>query len=358
MTAKISTQKMNIDWQAFLEQQGATLDGNRVVDFGDHEKERQATARGHVIAALSHHGLITAQGEEARDFLQNQFSNDMRLVSDSSSQISAYCTPKGRMLATFRIFQRGETFYLRLPHSILEPTLKRLRMFILRSKVTLEDVSDELISIGFAGPEAQQRLGEILEKVPGEPNTLAENNGLLVIRLPDPLPRFEIYGEPDPVIGLWRRLARQASPVGADCWSWLDIQAGIPEVLPETVEAFVPQMVNLGALDGISYKKGCYPGQEVVARMHYLGKLKRRMYRAHVDTNTIPSPGDNLYSPTETDQSVGKVVEAQPNPNGGVDLLAVIQIATADGGDVRLAANDDAARLEFQDLPYTVTNEA
>ena len=349
---------MNTDWQSFLEQQNATLDENRVMDFGDSNKERQATASGHVIADLSHYGLISAEGEEARDFLQNQFSNDMRLVSDSESQISAYCSPKGRMMAAFRIFQRGETFYLRLPRAILEPTLKRLRMFILRSKVTLEDASDELVSIGFAGPEAQQRLGEILDKVPSTPNALVENNGLMVIRLPDPLPRFEIHGEPDPVIGLWRRLARQATPVGADCWSWLDIQAGIPEVLPETVEAFVPQMVNLEALDGISYKKGCYPGQEVVARMHYLGKLKRRMYRAHVSTDTVPSPGDNLYSPAETDQSVGKVVEAQPNPNGGVDLLAVIQIATADSGDVRLAAREDAARLEFQDLPYTVTNEA
>ena len=261
-------------------------------------------------------------------------------------------------MAAFRIFQRDETFYLRLPRAILEPTLKRLRMFILRSKVTLEDASDKLVSFGFAGPEAQQRLGQILDKLPSQPNAVAENNGLMIIRLPDPIPRFEIHGDPNPVIALWRRLARQATPVGADCWSWLDIQAGIPEVLPETVEAFVPQMVNLEALDGISYKKGCYPGQEVVARMHYLGKLKRRMYRAHVTTEAVPSPGDNLYSPAETDQSVGKVVEAQPNPNGGVDLLAVIQIATADAGDVRLAANDDAARLEFQDLPYTVTNEA
>ncbi len=349
---------MNLDWQSFLEQQGATLDGNRLVDFGDSMKERQATATGHVIADLSHFGLIAARGEEARDFLQNQFSNDMRQVSDSESQISAYCSPKGRMLAAFRIFQQGETFYLRLPRSILESTLKRLRMFILRSKVTLEDVSDNMVSIGFAGPEAQRGLGEILETVPTTANAVTVNNGLIIIRLPDPLPRFEIYGEPDPVIGLWRRLARQATPVGADCWSWLDIQAGIPEVVPETVEAFVPQMINLSALDGISYKKGCYPGQEVVARMHYLGKLKRRMYRAHVDTDIIPSPGDNLYSPAETDQNVGKVVSAQPNPKGGVDLLAVIQITTADTGDVRLAANADAARLEFQGLPYTVTNEA
>ncbi|MDH3947799.1 MAG: folate-binding protein [Gammaproteobacteria bacterium] len=349
---------MNTHWQNLLEQQGAKLNGDQVVGFGDSNAERQATASDHVIADLSHYGLIEAEGEEARDFLQNQFSNDLRLVTESQSQISAYCSPKGRMLAAFRIFQQGEKFYLRLPRSILEPTLKRLRMFIMRSKVTLEDASDKLASFGFAGPEAQQRLGEILDNIPTETNTVAENPGLSVIRLPDPTPRFEIHGEPDAAIALWNHLAQQATPVGADCWVWLDIQAGVPEVLPATVEAFVPQMVNLEALDGISYKKGCYPGQEVVARMHYLGKLKRRMYRAHVNTDAVPSPGDNLYSPAETDQSVGKVVEAQPNPNGGVDLLAVIQIATADSGDVRLAATEDATRLDLQDLPYTVTNEA
>ena len=349
---------MNIDWQTLLEQQGAKLDGDQVVSFGDNDKEMQATASNHVIADLSHYGLIEAEGEDARDFLQNQFSNDMRLVSVSLSQISAYCSPKGRMLAAFRIFQQGEKFYLRLPRSILEPTLKRLRMFIMRSKVSLEDASDTQVHFGFAGPEANQRLADILDNIPTEANAVAENPGLFVIRLPDPTPRFEIYGEPEAVIALWRRLARQATPVGADCWSWLDIQAGIPEVLPPTVEAFVPQMVNLEALDGISYKKGCYPGQEVVARMHYLGKLKRRMYLAHVAGEVIPLPGDNLYSPKETDQSVGKVVEAQPGPNGGIDLLAVIQIASAENNDIHLGATEETPRLDFQELPYTVTNEA
>ncbi len=349
---------MNTDWQNLLLEQGAELEDDLVTSFGDPAAERQATASGHVIADLSHYGLIEATGEEARDFLQNQFSNDMRLVGVSQSQISAYCNPKGRMLAAFRIFQQGETFYLRLPRSILEPTLKRLRMFVLRTKVTLDDASDKLARFGFAGPDADKHLSKILDNVPAEANAVAENPGLSVIRLPDTMPRFEIHGEPNAMISLWKQLAEQATPVGADCWSWLDIQAGIPEVLPETIEAFVPQMVNLGALDGISYKKGCYPGQEVVARMHYLGKLKRRMYRANVSTNTVPSPGDNLYSPTETDQSVGKVVEAQPNPNGGIDLLAVIQIATADSGNIHLGVTEDTPRLDFQDLPYTVTNEA
>ena len=349
---------MNTDWQNFLEQQGAMLDADQVMSFGDSDAERQAAAGGHVIADLSHYGLIEAQGEEARDFLQNQFSNDMRLVSESQSQISAYCSPKGRMLAAFRIFQQGEKFYLRLPRSILESTLKRLRMFIMRSKVSLEDASDNLVHFGYAGPNAEQHLSNILDNIPTEANTVAENQGLTVIRLPDPTPRFEIHGEPNTAITLWNQLAQQAVPVGADCWTWLDIQAGIPEVLPATVEAFVPQMVNLEALDGISYKKGCYPGQEVVARMHYLGKLKRRMYRAHVASDAIPSTGDSLYSPKETDQSVGKIVEAQPNPNGGVDLLAVIQIASAETNDIHLGATEDTPRLDFKDLPYAVTDKA
>ena len=349
---------MNTDWQKLLEQQGAELDGDKVISFGNSDAERQATASGNVLADLSHYGLIEAVGEEARDFLQNQFSNDMRLVGPAQSQISAYCSPKGRMLAAFRIFQQGEKFYLRLPRSILEPTLKRLRMFIMRSKVTLEDASDTLARFGLAGPEAAQQLSNILDNIPTESNSVAENPGLSVIRLPDPTPRFEIHGEPEAVMTLWRRLARQARPVGADCWTWLDIQAGIPEVLPDTVEAFVPQMVNLEALDGISYKKGCYPGQEVVARMHYLGKLKRRMYRAHVSSDAIPSAGDNLYSPKETEQSVGKIVEAQPNPEGGVDLLAVIQIASAETANIHLGTSEETPRLDFQDLPYTVTNEA
>ncbi len=349
---------MNTDWQKLLEQQGAELDGDKVISFGNSDAERQATASGNVLADLSHYGLIEAVGEEARDFLQNQFSNDMRLVGPAQSQISAYCSPKGRMLAAFRIFQQGEKFYLRLPRSILEPTLKRLRMFIMRSKVTLEDASDTLARFGLAGPEAAQQLSNILDNIPTESNSVAENPGLSVIRLPDPTPRFEIHGEPEAVMTLWRRLARQATPVGADCWTWLDIQAGIPEVLPDTVEAFVPQMVNLEALDGISYKKGCYPGQEVVARMHYLGKLKRRMYRAHVSSDAIPSAGDNLYSPKETEQSVGKIVEAQPNPEGGVDLLAVIQIASAETANIHLGTSEETPRLDFQDLPYTVTNEA
>jgi folate-binding protein YgfZ len=347
---------MQNEWQKFLEQQGAVIENDRVLHFGSPEREPEAAATDHVLADLSHYGLIAARGEEAMDFLQNQFSNDIRQVTDTESQLSAYCSPKGRMLAEFRIFRFRDVYYLRLPRELLEPTLKRLRMFILRSKVTLEDASDTLVRFGFAGPEADKRLGEILKAVPTEANRVGQNDGLVIIRLPGPLPRFEIHGEPDAGQALWRRLARQATPVGAGRWNWLDIQAGLPEILPPTVEAFVPQMVNLEALQGISFKKGCYPGQEVVARMHYLGKLKRRMYRAHLAEPEIPAAGENVYVAGE-EQSAGKVVRAEAAPGGGVDLLAVIQIASAGQGNLRLGRPDGPA-LELRDLPYTVTDPA
>lgn len=347
---------MNNEWQDFLDQQGALIEDNRVVQFTDPDKEREATANGHVIVDLSHYGLISAEGEEAQDFLQNQFSNDVRLVDANLSQLSSYCSPKGRILADFRLFLHDSSYYLRLPGSILEPTLKRLRMFILRSKVTLEDVSNNLSRFGFSGADAPGRLADILTTLPTQPNQVTHSDGITIIRLPGPMPRFEFHGQTEVVMGLWRRLARQAQPVGADRWDWLNIQSGIPEISTETIEAFVPQMINLTALDGVSFKKGCYPGQEVVARMHYLGKLKRRMYRAHVETESLPEPGDSLFSSDSSEQGIGKVVKTALAPGGGVDLLAVIQI-TSSADDVHLASNTGPV-LELGELPYTVTNEA
>lgn len=347
---------MNPEWQHFLEQQGAHIEHNQVTDFNVPDKDRTITTAEHVIADLTHYGLIRASGEDAHDFLQNQFSNDVNLIDAGHSQISAYCNPKGRILAAFRLFMRDGDFYLRMPADILEPVLKRLRMYILRSKVALDDASDELARFGFSGTDASQRLTEILSSVPADPDQVTHEDGITILRLPGPIPRYEFHGDTDVIAGLWRRLARQAQPVGAEWWRWLNIQAGIPEIGTETIEAFVPQMVNLSALNGVSFKKGCYPGQEVVARMHYLGKLKRRMYLAHVNTDTPPAAGENLFSAADDEQSVGKIVEAATSPQGGYDLLAVIQIASIK--EAIHIASPDGPQLEIDELPYTVTNEA
>jgi len=346
---------MNPAWKTHLEQEGAVFDAETVHNFGDARAEAAVAASRLVLADLSHLGLIEAQGEDAAEFLQGQLSNDVSQVDAAHSQLAAYCSPKGRMLADLRVFAREQAYCLVLPRAILEATLKRLRMFVLRSRVVLEDVSDTLVSFGFAGPEADVRLGEVLAGVPGEHDAVSQTDGLSLIRLPGTVPRFQIHGPAEAAIALWARLRPAAQPVGGAAWGLLDILAGLPSVHPQTVDAFVPQMVNLQAIGGVSFKKGCYPGQEVVARTHYLGKLKRRMYRAHVDTDRIPAPGEEIYL-SGAEQSAGRIVSAQPGAEGGVELLAVIQIASVEAaapGGLHLGAPDGPA-LSLRELPYAV----
>ena len=348
---------MNTDWNTFLQQAGAAIiDGGvegRVRDFGQPLDEFQALDSGNILADVSHIGLIAVQGADAATFLQGQLTNDIREVSATHSQISAYCSPKGRMLACMRIFMRNDIYYLSLPRDILDATLQRLRMFVLRAKVTLTDASDTLVYVGYAGEQAVTTLTTILGTVPANINDVIYINGLSVLRLPGLSPRFGIIGEVGAVQALWNTLHASARPVGAGAWDLLDIRAGIPIVYSATRDTFIPQMTNLDTLDGISFKKGCYTGQEIVARMHYLGTLKRRMFLAKIAMETPPQPGDALYvSGTENLQSIGNIVTAQPSPQGGYETLAVVEIKSADAGQIHLR-DVTGPTLTFAPLPYT-----
>lgn len=342
------SRQMKPEWKEFLTDAGAEFAANGSVEsFGNPNRELQVSPAGEVICDLSHLGLISAHGEEARSFLQGQLSNDIHQVAANRSQLSAYSTAKGRMLALFRIFQRDQGLYLELPRDNLEETLKRLRMFVLRAKVTLDDASDAFVRIGLAGPRAEDRLHAAVGPYPTEPGHVVQTNGVTVIRLPGVRPRFEICGELDAMKAIWNDLNVDCAPVGAPVWELLNVLAGIPTVYASNREAFVAQMTNLDRLDGINFKKGCYTGQEIVARMHYLGQLKQRMYVAVVYADA--SPGDELFA---DGQATGKVVEAAPYPEGGHALLGVMRIAAFEAGKVTLGENGPA--LRFLDLPYTL----
>ena len=344
---------MKPEWKEFLNDAGAELDDGCVVTFGNPERERRMTTAGNVFCDLSHLGMLAAYGADAQGFLQNQLTNDVTRVDATHSQLNAYCTPKGRMLALFRMFQRGDTYYMRMPRGVLEPTLERLQKFVLMSKVTLEDGSGSLVRIGLSGPDAVEELEKATGgTAPSEVEDVVSTGEYTIIRIAGPQPRFEVYGELEPMKTLWNRLNVHCAPIGAGDWALLDILAGLPNVYPETVEAFVPQMANLEILDGVSFKKGCYPGQEIVARMQYLGKVKRRMYRLHGESGDAPAPGTEIYTEGK-DESVGKVVDAQSHPDGGVALLAVLQIDAAEKGALRLDAADGVA-VEVQPLPYAL----
>ncbi len=350
---------MSSEWQQFLSEHGAVTENDRIISFGQPEMELRAAYDATVLADLSAFGVIRASGEDSLDFLQNQFSNDIREITPEASQLNAWCNAKGRMLASLRVLRDGDDYLLQLSADLLEPVLKRLRMFVLRSKVTLEDASGDWQAMGLAGAQAPALLGESFSRLPDEPDAVTRDNGLLLVRLRGEPDRFQILGRPAALMPLWKTLQAEATPVGYPVWNWLEIRAGIPNIVAATSEAFVPQMVNYATIGGVSFTKGCYPGQEVVARMHYLGKLKRRMYLAHVDTDRVPAPGDNLYPAGEGDeaQACGKVVQAQRALRGGVDLLAVLQIAVAEGGEARLGAVDGPV-LQLQPDPYPVDNKA
>ena len=300
------------------------------------------------ITDLSHFGLIRINGADTRTFLQGQLTNDINAVTPELAQLSSYCSPKGRMLGSFWIFQRGEDLYLQLPRDRLQAILKRLQMFVMRSQVTLSDASGELARFGLAGDCAEA----LLPFAPAAEKASQTREELTVIRLPGDRPRFEVVGPPGLLTDVWSRMLTRAEQTGAGFWSLMDIRAGIPNVFEDTVEAFVPQMANLQLVGGVSFTKGCYTGQEIVARMQYLGKLKRRMYRAHLDKGQPPERGAEVFSPScESGQGAGRIVDAAASPDGGYEVLAVLQISSADADDLRLGDIDGPA-LRLMELPY------
>ncbi|MDH5484312.1 MAG: folate-binding protein YgfZ [Gammaproteobacteria bacterium] len=345
---------MKREWQDFLTNAGAEFEQDTVISYGNPEREQRMIHTGLVICDLSHLGLISVQGEDAAEYLQGQLTNDIHQVTPEHSQLSAACSPKGRMLANFRIFQRNNSYYLRLPLEQLESILKRLRMFMMMARVTIEDSSDSLIRIGVSGPDIEKHLASIIPQLPASNNAVTQSAGYTVIRLAGPNPRFEIYAELDNIKKLWNHLDVHAAAVGAGPWRMLDILAGIPTIYPVTAEAFVPQMTNMQLIDGVNFKKGCYTGQEIVARMQYLGKLKRRMFRIHITSTNSVNPGDKLYSANTTSgQGTGIVVDAQADPDGTFEGLAVIDINDAENNKLQLH-DENGPEVTIKDLPYSM----
>jgi folate-binding protein YgfZ len=341
-------------WRNFLgDDAGAEFKDDIAVHYGNPERELEIAVTGLVFADLGHLGVISVHGKDAAEFLQSQFSNDVRVVDEVHSQLSAYCTPKGRVLGLFRLFRRGDTYYLRLPLDTLDTVLERLRRYVLRAEVTLEDATDNFIRIGVTGKEAAEELSAVIDNLPQQTGAAVQAQDLSVLRVPGVHPRFEIYAlSYEAARSLWDTLNVRGAPVGHAAWQLTEIQAGLPNVYASTAEQFIPQMLNLQLIDGVNFRKGCYPGQEIVARTQYLGALKRRMYAGRIAVDTPPSPGDALYTPDDSVQAAGQLVDARPHPDGGYAALAVLQISAADAGDLHLGSSDGPA-FTLEALPYS-----
>lgn len=336
---------MTQEWNSFLAAQGLAADGS---SFGDATGELATARDGNVIAPLTDQGIIRVSGVDAAVFLHNLLTNDINGITPGGARFAGLCTAKGRLLALFLAWRDGDDFLLMLPREILPVILKKLSMYVLRSKVRVTDASTERALIGYhsaalpptAAAAGLPRFG------------VASIDGGQAVRLDDT--RWLLALDPGAAASNWQQLATSARPVGLAAWQWLEIAAGLPRVVAATQEAFVPQMLNmeLPAVAGVSFSKGCYPGQEIVARTQYLGKVKRRTYRARLAT--LPIPGTYVYAPQTGDQHCGSIVSAAPSPAGGFECLVCVQIGAVEGGEVHLGSAA-GERMEFLPLPYEIT---
>ncbi len=336
-------------WQAHLQAQGATIENDSVLHFGNAASELEKTASGsNVLCDLSHLGLLEISGADAATFLQGQVTNDVKLLTGNNAHYTGYCNPKGRLLAIFLAFAHTGHLHLQLPRSLVETIAKRLRMYVLRSKVEIKDASDEIVRFGIDGLEAASILASSLGQIPSQDFELLTLENCTVLKLPSITShdRFEIFANTENAISLWNALSKNCQSVGKACWDWLDTLAGIPEVYPATQEQFVPQMLNLDALSAINYKKGCYTGQEIVARTHYLGTVKRRTFLAQVAGDTSPEAGDKLMDAQGNE--AGQIVRAAPGIDKGFDVLAELRLDAQ--ANMQIHWNNQL--LAFKNLPY------
>lgn len=342
---------MNVEWAKFLTENAAVISDGAVSHFGDKSMELSAAARVNIIADLSHLGIIEFSGEDAGAFLQGQLSCDVKALSMNASAYGSYCSAKGRVLATFLLWRTELGYSMALARDILPSIQKRLGMFVMRSKVKLEDVSDRCVLAGLSSPNGEEHIAKQFPLVPADDHQGAASENGLLLRLSQR--RWVVVAGVKTAQKNWSVLQGAFTPVGAAAWGWLEIRAGVPWITQATQDQFVPQMINLELIGGVSFQKGCYPGQEIVARTQYLGKLKRRMYLANIVAEAIPLPGTALYSEDLGDQASGMVVSAQASPNGGFDVLAVANSESISLSIVH-TGNPQGPTLSPQPLPYSL----
>lgn len=287
---------------------------------------------------LSDSGLIAVSGADARAFLHAQLTSDVANLPPREARRAGWCSAKGRLLATLLVVPQGDAFLLQVSADLVPAVLKRLQMFVLRSKVGLADVSADWLQAGVCGPGAAQRVAALGLGVPAADLELAAADHSIVVRLD--AARYLIFAAGE----ARARLAASLPDGDAAAWALAEIRAGVPRVTLATQDLFVPQMVNLERLDGVDFRKGCYPGQEIVARAQYRGQLKRRMVR--VRTPVPLAAGQDLFSDDSASQPSGTVVSAAQG-----EALAVVQIATLESG-AALRAEPGGAALDVLPLPY------
>jgi tRNA-modifying protein YgfZ len=306
-----------------------------------------------LLIDLADTALIKASGSEWRSFLQGQLSSDLQQLSTQMSQLSSYNSPKGRIMAVFRLIEAHDGVWLQLPREIQQSIQKRLSMFIMRADVTLANESDEWVCFGVCGPQARELLQPWVSHIPEQQGECVTSKDVTItLETHSANPCYQIITTPTQAVSMWKQLSEKAVCMEQEAWDLQLIGAGIPNVYAVTQETWVAQMINLQLTGGVSFTKGCFTGQEVIARMQHLGTLKRQMYRAHIKTADRPEIGASLVSEhSKSGQGAGRIVRVAPSPQGGYEVLAVMEISAAEASPLTLE-EDPTATLELLSLPY------
>ncbi|UAW97724.1 folate-binding protein YgfZ [Halopseudomonas nanhaiensis] len=306
------------------------------------------------LCLLDHEAVIALTGPDTARFLQGQVTCDVNTLQAGQSTLGARCNPKGRMQSSFRLTRLAEDSFLLVLHAeLLERQIAELKKYAVFFKTQLQDVTAEWLRLGIHGSRLERVLGESDLPCPASRNSVAQSEQSLVIRIADDA--AEIWLRPDQASSTIEHLTSTTTALASQAWTLWLIRAGIGQVYPETYETFIPQMLNLQQLGGVSFRKGCYTGQEIVARMQYLGKLKRRMYRTLLAGDTAPPPGTVVVD-RATGQTVGEIVMAARSESG-VESLAVLQKDAAQLTTL-VVGNSDGPLLSLGGLPYDAQLEA
>ena len=311
-----------------------------------------------LLMPLTEQTLISLEGTDAEKFLQGQLSCDLNLLSTERSLLGANCTHKGMVISVSRLFKRAQgSLLMRLPSAAAEPALANLQKFAVFSKISIASADEAWCGLGLIGESASELLSQIGITAPTTVNQQILSDNLILVKVPGETPRFELWCPQPQAQQLWTLLAAHAQPEAYQTWLAAEITAGLPQLGAESLDSYIPQMLNLQAVDGIGFSKGCYTGQEVIARLQFRGKLKKLMYSATLSLASLDgaeiSPGASLYS--SNGRSAGKLL-CFVQQGSQLLLQAIISKTAADSSDLRLFSADGPP-VSLLPLPYTIDPE-
>lgn len=335
---------MTTTWQSFLIEQGATFDGHQLNNLSGTAIEAHSASQ-NIITDLGPKGILQVTGDGAEKFLQGQLTCDVKALTTYQLVLGACCNNKGRMLTNFYLLRLPTCFWLIMDRSLVDPMIDELKKYCAFFKAEMTNQTDRFVGLGVAGPTLSTLL---------EANKLPQTsqNDQITCQLPGPPHRYQLWLPEPAATGLWKSLTPECTPVGYSQWQLLDIQAGLAWVSQQSQLKFIPQQFNMQATGGINFKKGCYTGQEIVARMQYLGKQKNHLYRIQYQANKPLDIMTPLHSHSHK-SSIGQLVNSAATGSNQYEALAVLQEKAVAADDIYFIEQPNE-KVTLLDLPYTV----